>query len=186
MHDALLGQTPDSTAERDAIHVAVVAMIAAVDLEPGQRVSFAENGGASHATSGGLTIGIVDPFLHGTVRKGDRFWMLLLPGTVTGMRHHWTPPQFLAREPGATETDEGKATAIAIAAICGKTYNALMEDAAEFAGDGSSGWNEWITDNSERYKDVPGEMWKKFWAYYERTTGNPAPHDKWAPYICSC
>ncbi len=187
MDDIMLGNTPDSTAERDAVHVAIAAMIAAERLEPGQRVGFHDNGGATDAISAGLTVGIVDPFLYGPVEKGERFWMLLLPGTVTGMRHHWIHPQFVKSDQPTTERDDGKEVAMEVAALCGKTYDALMDDADSFVGNsGDEDWDNYIIDNSQRYDSVPQEMWKRFWAHYERATGKRGPAYKGAPYSCAC
>jgi hypothetical protein len=84
----------DPKAGRDAIHVAIAPCVAAEDLEPGQHVGLV--GGepdlaGSHASR---LVGIVDPFLTETVRKGQRFYLCLYPNTVTTLRHHWSHPAF--------------------------------------------------------------------------------------------
>ena len=79
---------------RDAIHVAVAPVVAGQDLDRGTRVGFAdkEKTIVQKVNNGG--VGIVDPFLTTVVKKGQRFWLYLFPGTVTGMRHHWSHPDF--------------------------------------------------------------------------------------------
>lgn len=78
---------------RDAIHVAIAPAEASEDLQPGQHVGL--DGGPDHAWGkADKKIGIVDPYLTDTVKKGERFWLFLYPGTVIGMRHYWKHPSF--------------------------------------------------------------------------------------------
>lgn len=98
-----LGGTPDETARRDAVHVAVAPVIAGEDLPPGSRVNLLD-GKAYESTS---PIGIVDPFQRECVRKGERFWLLLFPGTITGLRHQWSHSAF-ATTPPRKESLHGK------------------------------------------------------------------------------
>ena len=60
MSDVLLGTIPDKGEPRDAIHVAVVPMVASEMLRPGQRVGVISKGVAGPAAS---VLGIVDPYL---------------------------------------------------------------------------------------------------------------------------
>lgn len=71
-----LGQEPSPADGRDAVHVAVVPMLALRTLQPGER----------------LQHGVVDPFLAAPVKAGQRYWLCLRPGLVTGMRHVWQAP----------------------------------------------------------------------------------------------
>ena len=86
-------------ARRDAIHVAVAPVEAAEDLEPGGHVIL-RVGKAVRAEDGADAIGIVDPFLTAPVRAGQRFWLFLLPNSITSLRHVWTHPAFMAVPPG--------------------------------------------------------------------------------------
>lgn len=104
MTDVKLGQLPDQYAQRDAIHIAVCPVEAAEDLEPGQYVGLVAQPGLGDrlaglwASASAPHVGIVDPFLTTTVKKGQRFWLCLYPQTVTSIRHHWTHPKIAEAE----------------------------------------------------------------------------------------
>lgn len=106
MSDVKLGELPTGPVERDAIHVAVIPMVAGEMLRPGDRVGVLRDGVACRSEN---VVGIVDPYLTDVVPKGATFWMCLLPGTVTGMRHHWLHPVFgegaVAALPGKAEAE---------------------------------------------------------------------------------
>lgn len=96
-----LGHTPTDDARRDAIHVAVAPVEADMLLLPGQRVGMHANG--KFGTAATEKIGIVDPFRGELVCPGERFWLLLFPGTITGLRHAWQHPAFQTRLPTTKE-----------------------------------------------------------------------------------
>jgi hypothetical protein len=79
----------DKDAQRDAIHIAVIPVEAAMELSPGMHVGL---DGLDRATPLVDTIGIVDPYLDDTVLPGERFFVFLYPGTITSLRHEWTHP----------------------------------------------------------------------------------------------
>jgi len=84
----------DGDRRRDAIHVAVAPVTASERLAPGQHVGLPGEDDPELAGPGEPPVGIVDPFLAAPVEKGQRFWLFLYPGTVTGLRHVWTHPAF--------------------------------------------------------------------------------------------
>lgn len=94
---------------RDAVHVAVIPMVAGEDLGAGDAVNITPGEAPvairndtydaqtlEHDHRG--SIGIVDPFLpggyKGSVKKGERFWLFIYPGQVTTLSHVWTHPAF--------------------------------------------------------------------------------------------
>jgi uncharacterized protein (TIGR02996 family) len=94
MSEVKLGQLLNASAKRDAIHIAIAPVIASEKLNPGQRIGFDEPG--CEKVRGRLDgIGIVDPFLTEPIVKGQRFYMLLMPNTITSLRHEWTHPAFI-------------------------------------------------------------------------------------------
>lgn len=96
MKQVELGKLADATAERDAIHLALYPAVAGEQLKPGQRVGVSKVTG--HALASLPYVGVVDPFLDRPVEKGERFWLCVRPGEVTGLRHHYTCPAFDGRE----------------------------------------------------------------------------------------
>jgi hypothetical protein len=87
------GDMPD----RDAVHIAIIPLVAGEDLYSGARVKLSSTSIDTAISSYYDTdaVGIVDPFLEcGNVRKGEKFWCFLLPNTINGLRHHWAHPAF--------------------------------------------------------------------------------------------
>jgi hypothetical protein len=90
-----LGQIITAEQQRDAIHVAVAPVIAGQMLEPGAPVALVDGVAMGDHDN---RIGVVDPFLRAMVRKGERFWLFLNPGSITSLRHEWAHPAFGAEE----------------------------------------------------------------------------------------
>jgi hypothetical protein len=98
-----IGKLITGDENNDAIHVAIAPVIAAERLKPGQRIRltthlFQRNGSRLHYVRHEMpekpAIGIVDPFLTKDVEPEQGFYMFLLPGTITSLRHEWTHPAF--------------------------------------------------------------------------------------------
>jgi hypothetical protein len=92
-----IGKLIEGNGARDAIHIAIAPVTAGeYGLRPGTLIGFTETSGDEVcACKDG--IGIVDPFLQVTPGKGQRFYMFLLPNTITSLRHEWTHPAFASR-----------------------------------------------------------------------------------------
>lgn len=80
--------------ERDAIHIATAAVFAETDLNPGDHVGLTTEAADVMGRSEIAPLGIVDPFLLEPVKKGERFWVFLYPGTIRSLRHNWSHPAF--------------------------------------------------------------------------------------------
>lgn len=94
-----VGELCHENAMRDAVHFALAPVEADCTLWAGQHVGLTA-GGRATCLANCHPIGIVDPFLKGEVKKGQRFWLFLYPNTITGLRHSWTHPAFKAKLPG--------------------------------------------------------------------------------------
>jgi len=91
MSEALgLGKIITTPQNRDAVHIAVVPVVAGQNFHPGHRVQIID--GEAYPAVPGDAIGVVDPYLKETVRKGETFWLFLNPGSITSLRHEWTHP----------------------------------------------------------------------------------------------
>lgn len=96
-----IGRLIDSSAGRDAIHIAICPVTAAEKLNLGERIGFVKDSTEEVWSRLGPseTLGIVDPFLSQAVLKGQRFYMFLDPNTITSLRHEWTHPAFKEEAP---------------------------------------------------------------------------------------
>jgi hypothetical protein len=101
--DLGLGKLITEPRGRDAVHVAVIPATASEWMEPGCRVRLVEGSVdlAESSLTGEPFLGVVDPFLDRRVEQGERFWLWLIPGTVTSLRHVWTHPAFRPQPPKA-------------------------------------------------------------------------------------
>lgn len=128
-----LGTQPGPEARRDAVHVAIVPMVAGRTMEAGAPVHvFDGKAWPTLDSNKDTAIGVVDPFCGG-VSNGARFWLCLKPGTITGMRHHWEHPAF----PNALEQPAIDAGVIAKARLicdeCGQEVAAAQDHEAQQA-----------------------------------------------------
>jgi len=92
--DALdtLGKIHRYEEHRDAIHLGVEPVEAGEDLFPGNHICIKQ--GVAFAGHQGNPVGIVDPFLTETVKKGERFWCVVYPRKIKSLRHVWEHPDF--------------------------------------------------------------------------------------------
>ena len=179
MSDVTLGVLPIGPLERDAIHVAVVPMIASEMLLPAQRIGVVGDGIAG--PSGKIT-GIVDPYLTDVVPKGSAFWMCLLPGTVTGMRHHWSHPEFSGPVAPSMPEDpmaESIAWLKEAAKSLGVDYETLVSEYGPLETD------DYI-NNGEHICDIWYGLADEFWKHHKVVTGRDVPELKRGGFTCSC
>jgi len=146
--DIGIGRLIQGDAHRDAIHVAVLPATAGEQLRPGQRVTIDKNGKTAFGAPLVLvnncpdpTVGIVDPFLYQPVEPGQDFYVFLLPGSITSLRHDWTHP-VLDEQPLA---------------------KVWLENYAKFKG--------LRYDDMMALKNLPRDMPQAFWDNFQTVTG---------------
>jgi len=173
-----LGEYAPDGAMRDAIHIAIAPVIAGANLNPGDHVGFDEDGRVSQ-TNRHQYIGVIDPFLTGTIRQGTQVYLLLYPGTIHSLRHHWTHPWF--KETDLVEAEnpriaEAKSWITQYAEGLGLTYEELMQGASDY-----------IKYDNFLYKGglLEGHNTaEEFWVKYEIITGISG--DRGNFFSCSC
>jgi hypothetical protein len=161
--DALstLGTLINDRAKRDAIHLAVIPAIAGHPLSPGRRVTFRD--GAAYADDQDhdvAVVGIVDPFLVHAVRKGERFWLVLLPRTIQSLRHVWSHPAFPDEPVAGSVRDTAFVLDGPLAGGSGSTgqnVTAVMELARAFDA------TDPATGSSRGVDDVPAAIMQVRW-----------------------
>lgn len=173
--DALqtLGSVIGTGEKRDAIHIAVDPAVAAEDLYPGDHVGFV-NGGLGKTLK---TVGIVDPFIIGPIRKGQSFWLLVYPRQITSLRHVWSHPDFSEEESGKPAPTAHEQRLRDFAKEVGVGFGELIEHAREYAVY-EEYWHE-----GERFEGQG--IYDEFWADFEAVTGIK-PKNDWGFFACSC
>lgn len=165
-----IGKILRGSAQRDAVHFAVAPITAAMLLKPGQNVGL----DGTDATP----IGIVDPFLKRPVERGERCWMFLYPGTITGLRHEWTHPSF-----GGGEKDASEVYLRAFAERLFSYYGNYEGEGSRFDLLISEAENGFFGTDIEYGDDC--QPTAEFWDHFERYTGRKVKHRP-EYFRCAC
>lgn len=175
--DLKLGQLVTGKPERDAVHIAVIAVRAGDALQPGQPVCMRD--GDAHPTDRAHVIGVVDPFLDWGPSRGDRFWLFLVPGSITSLRHEWACPAFRGGEQAAPPSGS-KEESMAWLRDCAEGCDVSLSRLIEMAREGGV-----VSHGTEYGNDIDREA---FWLHLERATGEvfSAAHKGDTYFSCSC
>jgi hypothetical protein len=181
---ATLGTIIDDTQKRDAIHLAVIPMVAPKRLAVGQHVDKEGNPVAPYEAG---AVGIVDPFLHRLgVDKGEYFWLVIYPRVITSLRHVWAHPAF-EEEQGAAP----KSTRTA-------SEQWMMVWARKHMSDDYYGDEGRISDESAYamaleagrslhigpYEDARDHIDNEWWSHWEAITGEIGQRGEY--FSCGC
>jgi hypothetical protein len=188
-----IGYVPN-TEHRDAIHIAVIPAVAGERLHPGEFVTkdpIGEDDPFFYVTENPENIiGIVDPFIKRRyILKGQKFWLFLVPGTITGLRHEWTHPAFDTSKENKQilKVYDPKANAEAwLREYCDKysdsapSYETLIKAVEE----GYDKYSDFLTINgSDAHGEIPDEVWNKLEIVLERKFNKD---ERPADFSCSC
>lgn len=192
---------------RDAIHLAVFPVEAAVTLRPGDHVRLDADGRAVLAPrmSEGGGIGIVDPFLEELVEAGARFWLVVYPRQITSLRHVWEHPAFPPSDgtaktasETASETKEEAERWIrdwlddhgdnpGFDAVMAVIRDGSWRGESQGGWDGPTGRNKWGEyihfDGTDAHGDIPAEFWYHVEVYLGRKIDSAARAEH---FSCSC
>jgi hypothetical protein len=193
--DALetLGTLIGPNEKRDAIHLAVLPVVAGSNITPGEDVKFDAEGLAVAAWEGD-GIGIADPFLKlerenggkGRIRPGQRFWLVVYPRKINSLRHVWTHPDIPDDAGGGEPTqasNEREESRLWLEAFANRLFSYEPDYGTRFevlmngAEDGGFG-----TDIEYRNDCQPND---EFWFHYERYTGRKV-QERHEHFSCSC
>lgn len=173
-----LGHIITTEQNKDAVHMAIAPVIAGCSMKPGAHVGIA-NGLACFTDK---PIGVVDPFLAKSVRKGDKFWLFLYAGTITGLRHEWAHPSFpdAAVSPVVETISDSERWLRDFADNVDADYDEMMSTAESHCGEG---FGDYLCEGGKwEGQGTPGE----FWEHFTKVTGKN-PNTKYGlPGIFSC
>ncbi|HXJ56434.1 MAG TPA: hypothetical protein VNU68_07190 [Verrucomicrobiae bacterium] len=183
--DALetLGTILGPEAKRDAIHLATCPVEAAHTIRAGEHIGLLPDGTAGVCDK---PLGIADPFLEMAVQRGQRFHLVLYPGTVTSLRHVWEHPAFDGPEvakDGLVINDanvaESQRWLTDMADRLGSGYGELVRRTEMYLSNGD--WWRGANEFQGEYTD------EEFWKHYETATGQTIPGKKKSNFLsCSC
>jgi hypothetical protein len=172
-----LGALLTAELPRDAVHIAVIPVVAGEKLPPGHPVYLVDGKALPCPdTWKDERTGIVDPFLDVGPDEGQWFWLFLYPGTIVSLRHEWQHPAF---------------------ASTGRSDSERQSDSErwlrKFAEDNGVGFQRMIGEMTEGEgihlgRDIECYTDEEFWKHMEAYTGRRFDDDHRANtyFSCSC
>lgn len=186
MSDVKLGKLIDNNAVRDAVHFALAPVVAACQLWAGVHIGLDNEG---KACIDAKKIGIVDPFFQGFIEPGERFYMILYPNTVKGMRHEWRHPSF--PEDISVEKSELWLRQYIEFADCPSYEDIITAIKGEDMGYDSDYYSSAYELNNDYFhfngRDAHGDIPDEFWDHIEIVTGiKVSSWERPGQWSCSC
>ena len=145
-------------------------------MVPAQHVGFVDGSEEVVSANAKNKIGIVDPYIERQrVNPGDKFYLCLYPGTVTGLRHQYSHPAF---KDSGSDKDAAEKWLMDFASKYYIDYDALVDGASSGAG-GCFGDDDGPSAFSNSYE---------FWDHLEALTGKTfsETHRDNTYFRCAC
>ena len=185
-----LGKLLEGHAPRDAIHIAIVSVIAHERMFPGMPVGVNENLRASPEFT--PHIGIIDPYLTEPVDPGDYCYLCLYPQSITALKHHWSHPVFDELERKLMEIADARDKSLEqaesekwlddFARRIGMEFTELVTSLDEYMEDGTE------IKMGHDFSDMPGpcrEEVPQMWRHYAIVRGL-TPKARPSPFYTCC
>ncbi len=157
-----LGKNPDEIGVKDAVHVAIVSVIAASAIKGGSRIQLNSDGHAINANEGS-GFGVADPFI-GIVARGEKFWVLVDPDSVAEVSHSWDHVQSFPKDVKPVEKNKYLQR---YATAAGVTYEQLIEACSQYMETGRKSpypGTMTVDEGEEAFEKIEtGDMWYE-WA----------------------
>lgn len=179
MSDVNLFEHPTPTSERDAIHVAIEPGIAGSTFNSYDKW-IRKFQGKWYACDEDEAHGIINCWNEERVAAGQLFWVMIKPGTVNGMRHHWSHPELDKPITTSFTKEESKQW---LEIYCAGHDCPSLEDIIEAI----SGHPDYIIDDTYFHckgRDAHGQISPEFWFHFENYTGFKT--EKPRMWSCSC
>lgn len=151
---------PDDAGGRDAVHVAVFSATCKHALIPGTDVGIVEHGEPDSIVGTDVKlIGIVDPYIDGVIKRGQRFWVYLYPRSITALSHKWSHPAFEAVDSSYVPPSQKLISEKWLRDYCAghgmPPYETFIQAAAEYDGGDSL-----FVGSAESHSDITPELWE--------------------------
>ena len=143
-----LGELADN-GQMDAIHMAVIPVISEEKIYPGSPliIDCAVDGTlvVSSTKPWREYVGIADPFYLDNIMPGEKFWMMVKPGTVCNLRHTWEHHEIQKYLDGSTKKTNINYDEKDVDDIFGKLLNDESSNKAKKENEKYES-KEWLTD----------------------------------------
>jgi hypothetical protein len=180
-------------ADRDAIHIAVAPCITGDShCRPGGKVKLAfgtNNIVLAAEYDEKECFGVIDPFLTAgwSLQKGQRVYVFLNPGSITGLRHHWSHPAFDNPPQANNESEQWLRQ---FAERWNFDYDEMIAIATNPARSNDGYPGDYIVARGVDLHSVGelGDDYHQFWSHMETLTGKnyDDKHKERVGWSCSC
>ena len=163
----LLGKNPIDVGIKDAVHVAIVSLVAGSAIPCGCRIKLNCDNQAIPARDGDkASFGVASPW-SGRIARGERFWGLMDPDSVAAVEHTWDCDiDFSVKSKPVTENS----TIARYAKDCGVTYQEMLSACNSYVETDRKA-NYPGTLSEETVEEAVGGYFYDLWSEWAEETG---------------